>query len=482
MSVVVGVGGRESARPDALLDLVGAALADHGLAYADVTTVTTLDRRARHAGVQLLAVATDAGILPFAAGDLSGQPVDHPSETVARHTGTPSVAEAAVRASGATPLGPPVARDDWVVVVGRHRPTTAAMGDEGTGRAGGGEAEHELEHHGDLEVQPGMLDFAVNVHGERPPAFLRVALAAAIDDLARYPDAREAEAAVAAAHGVPEGCVLLTHGAAEAFTLVAQQPWQRPAVVHPQFTEPEAALRAAGHRPARLLTRRETGFRLEGEALLPASGTDLVVVGNPTNPTSRLHTPDELATLRATDRLLVVDEAFMDAVEDVAAPRHSLVREAAHDPGLLVIRSLTKTFALAGLRVGYVVGHPDRLAELRRRRTPWPVSTLASAAAVACLAPEGRAYADVVRAALPTRTAHLAATLERHGFEVVPDPAGPFVLARRDDAAAAREALRQRGVAVRRGDTFPGLDASWLRFAAREAEAVDALDLALRGA
>ena len=491
---MVGVGGRESAEPAALLDLVAKALADHGHVLADVTEVTTVDRRAGHPALALLAVAADAGLRSFTPDELAGQPVTHPSARVAAHAGTPSVAEASVLAAGATPLGPPVRRDDWVVVVGRphlpRRMSTSATSAGHSSHFGGprlpprhGEgAGHELGHHGDVEVEQGMLDFAVNVHGEQPPGFLRDALAAAIDDLARYPDPREAEAAVAAAHGVPAECVLLTHGAAEAFTLVAQQTWQRPAVVQPQFTEPEAALRAAGHRPQWLVTRPETGFRLPPRGgAAPDPGTDLVVVGNPTNPTSRLHTRDELGMLRAPGRLLVVDEAFMDAVEDVAAPRHSLAREAAEDSGLLVVRSLTKTYAIAGLRVGYVIGHPDQLRALAARRNPWPVSTLAAAAAIACLSADGRAYADDVRGALPERLAHLTRTLTANGFAVVPDPAGPFVLARRDDAAAAREALRRRGVAVRRGDTFPGLDGTWLRFAARGAADVGRLAAALAG-
>jgi histidinol-phosphate aminotransferase len=116
---------------------------------------------------------------------------------------------------------------------------------------------------------------------------------------------------VAARHGRPSAEVLLTAGAAEAFVLLA---WAlRPAravVVHPQFTKPEAALRAAGHQVERVLLRPEDGFRLDPAAV--PHEADLVVVGNPTNPTSVLH-PD-LDRLARPGRVLVVDEAFMDAV------------------------------------------------------------------------------------------------------------------------------------------------------------------------
>lgn len=335
--------------------------------------------------------------------------------------------------------------------------------------------EVDLAHHGDVEATPGLLDFAVNVHGTEPPAFLAEALRDAVADLARYPSADAATAAVARAHGVPAECVLLTHGAAEAFTLVARRPWVRPAVVHPQFTEPEAALRAAGHLPTRLLPE---GFGLD----VDPGDADLVMLGNPTNPTSRLHARADIEALAAPGRLVVVDEAFLDAVEPVDAPEQSLARVAAGDPRFLVVRSLTKTYAIAGLRIGYLIGHPELLGELARERGPWPTGTLAAVAAETCLGEEGLAWAAQLRADLPGRLAHLTATLTAAGLDVVPGARAPFVLASHPEAAVLRERLRGAGIAVRRGDTFPGLDDTWLRFAARESAAVDALGGALRDA
>ncbi len=84
-----------------------------------------------------------------------------------------------------------------------------------------------------------------------------------------------------------------------------------------------------------------------------------------------------------------------------------------------------------------------------------------------------------LRAVLPGRRAHLVRVLSSHGLVVTEPAAGPFVLARHPRAAAVREALRHLGVAVRRGDTFPGLDDRFLRFAVRDEETVDALGTAL---
>lgn len=343
-----------------------------------------------------------------------------------------------------------------------------------------GEDQELLRHHGDVDAEPGLLDFAVNVHASQPPPFVRAALTAALTDLARYPDPGEATRGVAAAHGVPPDCVLLTHGATEAFTLLARQPWRLPLVVHPQFTEPEAALLAAGHRPERLLLDPADDFRL---TRLPTHRADLVVIGNPTNPTSRLHRPEAIGALTSetasTDRLVVVDEAFMDAVEDVAESVHSSAHRAAEDPGVAVVRSLTKTYSIAGLRIGYVIAHPDRIAALAKGRAPWSVSSLAATAAIACVSDQGRAYAATVRAGLSERLRVLTEGLASRGFQAVPDPRAPFVLVHHPDASAIRDHLRAQGIVVRRGDTFPGLGAEWLRLAARDAAVTDVLLKAL---
>ncbi|MGW6509174.1 aminotransferase class I/II-fold pyridoxal phosphate-dependent enzyme, partial [Streptomyces niveus] len=177
---------------------------------------------------------------------------------------------------------------------------------------------HDLRHHGDAEVRDDgaeLTDLAVNIRPGTPPDWLRERIAASLTGLAAYPDGRAARAAVAARHGLPEEHVLLTAGVAEAFVLLARAlPARRPVVVHPQFTEPEAALLDAGRPVRRVLLDPGTGFRLDPAALAAVpEDADLVVIGNPTNPTSVLHPAAALRQLARPGRTLVVDEAFMDA-------------------------------------------------------------------------------------------------------------------------------------------------------------------------
>lgn len=324
---------------------------------------------------------------------------------------------------------------------------------------------HDLRHHGDAEVRGGGLtDLAVNVRSGTPPHWLRERIAESLCGLAAYPDGTAARAAVAAHHGVPVERVLLTAGAAEAFVLIARAlRVRRPVVVHPQFTEPEAALRDAGHEVGRVLLGAADGFRLDPGAV--PDDADLVVVGNPTNPTSVLHPAGALEKLARPGRVLVVDEAFMDAVP---GERESLASRT-DVPGLVVLRSLTKTWGLAGLRIGYVLADPATIGALSAAQPLWPVSSPALAAAEACVEPRAVAEAAAAARRIAQDRDHLLAGLAEFDEVRAVEPAeGPFVLVRTDDAAAVRERLRALGFAARRGDTFPGLGEEWLRLAVRD--------------
>jgi histidinol-phosphate aminotransferase len=333
-----------------------------------------------------------------------------------------------------------------------------------------------LGHHGDAELAPGLVDFAVNVRRAPMPEWLAAPLAASLHALADYPDPGPARAAVAARHRRPVEEVLLTAGAAEGFVLLARalRAARRPVVVHPQFTEPEAALRAAGHRVERVLLRAEDGFTLAPE-LIPADA-DLVVIGNPTNPTSVLHPAETIAALARPGRVLVVDEAFADttlAPPDRTEPESLAARRDL--PGLVVVRSFTKTWGLAGLRIGYLLGPPELIRQLAAAQPLWAVSTPALAAAAACASPTAQAAEREIAIQLAAERAYLVERLRAlPEVTVAGDPASAFVLIRIPGAERVRLALRERGYAVRRGDTFPGLGPDWLRVAVRDTATTDA--------
>lgn len=321
-----------------------------------------------------------------------------------------------------------------------------------------------LRHHGDVDAEHGLVDFAVNVRLDGPPRWLRERMVAALDRLGRYPSAeddRVARMAVAARHERSPDEVLPLGGASEGFALL---PWLRPrrvAVVHPSFTEPELALRAAGSDVTRVVLEPADGYQLR-PADIPRDA-DLVVLGNPTNPTSVLHPAAEVRRLARPGRVVVVDEAFADAV-----PGELQSLAADPMPGVLILRSLTKTWGLPGLRAGYALGEPDLLARLAAHRPHWPLGTLALEAITACCEPDAVAEARQAAKTMAEHTAELAALLRALPGVRVHEPASaPFLLLRVPNGSRVRARLRARGVAVRRGDTFPGLGADHLRVAVR---------------
>jgi histidinol-phosphate aminotransferase len=433
--ITVGVGASTGATADEVLAAVDAVLPAGG-----PVRLATLDARAVEPALREAAARRGWPLTGHPASALAAVPGTTPSLRAAAAVGTPSVAEAAALLGGGQ------------LVVGRtvHGRVTVAVA-----------VEPDLHHHGDAEATPGLVDLAVNVRAGTPPDWLRAVLHAAVDASAGYPDPRAARAAVAAAHGRDEAGVLLTAGAAETFTLLARALRPRRAVlVHPSFTEPEAALRAAGHPVERLLLA-PPAYRLRD---VPEDA-DLVLLGNPTNPTSVLHPAAEIAALARPGRVLVVDEAFADTVPgepESLAGRADL-------PGLLVVRSLTKTWGLAGLRVGYALGPADLVAALAAQQPHWPVASPALAALAACTTPAARAEAEQVARELVDSRAALLAALPA-GVEVVGTPRSSFVLLRVPDGGRVRERLRERGWAVRRGDTFPGLTSDHLRVAVRDPE------------
>ncbi len=322
-------------------------------------------------------------------------------------------------------------------------------------------ASASLRRHGDTLVRPGDADHAVNVMAGGPPAWLRKALMRALEgDIASYPREDEAIAALAALHGRAPEEIVPTNGAAQALWLLpaALRP-RLAACVHPGFTETEAALRAHGVPVARVLRLPEHDFALAPAAVPPVA--DLVVVGNPASPSGTLDPLETVLELRRPGRVLVVDEAFMDLVPGETA---SLVR--ARLPDVIVVRSMTKSLAIPGLRAGYAVAPAPLAGRLRAVRPPWSCNALALAAL------EAMAERPEALAAAADRAQAERVDLEQRLAQIpqlrVWPAAANFVLVRVDGGAEVTRRLREARIAVRPAASFPGLTADDLRITARD--------------
>ena len=311
-----------------------------------------------------------------------------------------------------------------------------------------------------------LLDFSQNVNPLGAPArALEAARRALEEEAGRYPDLGypRLRAALAAYLDVPPENLVPTNGGAEALFLAARVAGAggEALILEPTFSEYASAARAAGLEPVRRVARRpEDGFRLDGGALDDLRGVSLVFLCNPNNPTGDALTRPEILELanrvRESGATLVVDEAFADF-----APEVGVTSEAGE--GLFVVRSLTKFFAIPGLRLGCLVcPEPDRACELQ---PSWSVNAVAAAAGIAAVG--DRTFVDDSLATVTRLRGELSEALEAvPGLSPFPSAAN-FLLVR--GPSGLPERLARRGVLVRGCGPFPGLGPGYFRVAVRSA-------------
>jgi threonine-phosphate decarboxylase len=325
----------------------------------------------------------------------------------------------------------------------------------------------------ELGVAPeAIIDFSASINPLGPAPGVREALAAAFDRLGHYPDdsAAELTAALAAWHGLDPAQVGVANGSTELIYLLPRLvAGSRALIVAPPFSEYARALSRAGWQVDYFFLSPADGFALSLPDLAErlATGYDLLILANPGNPTGALVPLAQVTSLleacRQAGTFLVLDEAFMDFCEEASAKR--LV---AGSGGALVLRSMTKFFAIPGLRLGYALAAAGIIARLRELREPWSVNSLAQVAGIASLADP--AYAARTRAFVAAERDWLAARLaELPGLAVFPSAANYLLVELTDgtsaDALAAR--LRQERLLVRACGNFPGLDSRFFRVAVR---------------
>ncbi len=193
-----------------------------------------------------------------------------------------------------------------------------------------------------------------------------------------------------------------------------------------------------------------SGYSLDVDALI-TSGAALAYVASPNNPTgTAVSRADITRFLDAFDGWTILDEAYVDfggeTCVDLIGAYHRL----------LVVRTFSKAFGLAGLRIGYAVGASALIGELEAARGPFQVNAPAEQAAIAALGGEGRSWVDQhVREAVASRT-YFQAELAARRIGYVPSQAN-FVLVPVPDAAAAAAALAERGLGIRPFPDQPGL-------------------------
>lgn len=312
-----------------------------------------------------------------------------------------------------------------------------------------------------------VLDFSVNSNPYGPsPAVYQSLTQIPLD---RYPD-REAltlRRVLAERMNVSSAQILIGNGTAELLWLLAVaflRPGDRSLIVGPTFEEYGRVTSLMGADAKGWTARPEGKFAIEPREIgccLQKLMPRLVFVCNPNNPTGTVLPPEVISCwAKAHPRtLFVVDEAYLAFAPGL---RSILV---ADEDNILVLRSMTKDYALAGLRLGYAVGHPAMVAALGRVRPAWNVNALAQVAGVAALRDE--AHLQTSLGLLGQAKAELVAALRNLGLAPLPS-AVHFFLVPVGDARGFRQALLRKGILVRDCTSF-GLP-TYVRIATRRPE------------
>lgn len=317
-------------------------------------------------------------------------------------------------------------------------------------------------HGGDIYEGNIELDFSANINPFGTPDSVKAAISACLDGLSHYPDpyCRRLVSAVAQHENVPESYVLCGAGAAELIYAYAAAEKPKSIVeLAPTFSEYSLPLPTA--RISRFLLKEENGFRVT-EALLDhisETGPDTVFICNPNNPTGLLASADLIEKAaekcKSTGARLFLDECFMD----LADCGQSFVPRLKDYPNVVILKAFTKSYGMAGLRLGYCLSaNEDLLTAMSRCVQPWNVSTAAQAAGIAALDETG--FLEKTLAFVQSEWPRLAGGLRDLGFTVF-DSDTIFLLFK--GAAGLDEKLLAKGIKIRNCANFTGLGEGYYR-------------------
>jgi threonine-phosphate decarboxylase len=331
---------------------------------------------------------------------------------------------------------------------------------------------YEVARHYGLRAEA-IIDFSSNINPLGPSPRVLRALRSHLRWIGRYPEIHASSLIrdLSRAHNLPEEAIVVGNGStALIYRLPSLLAAKTALVLHPTFAEYERAFGPTGCRIDAVLRQEADDFAIPWQRLFEAlrRGYDAVILCNPNNPTGDIIPPAELTEfVEEAARLgttVIVDEAFMD-FQEAASLKQEILRRG----NLVVLRSMTKCFALAGLRLGFLVAPPPLAKRLRDTEEPWAVSALAQIAGRESL--KDRNYLRRTLALIDAERRYLLEHLSQiPGIQILPSMAN-FLLFKVTrpgwDAIRLQHALIRHQILVRNCNSFPGLGSAYVRIAVR---------------
>jgi len=318
-----------------------------------------------------------------------------------------------------------------------------------------------------------VIDFSTSVNPLGTPRSVIVEIRQNLKNLIHYPDtnAHNLTKELARLCGIDPDSILCGNGCTELIYLVPQAMHFRGVlIVQPTFRDYERACRIAYPEcfVADYMVQSDQTFDIDPQILIDravGSRIDAVILCNPNNPTGRLLERDGLLAvaqaLNTHGIYLVVDESFIDFTNT-----QSITRAVSANSHLIVLRSMTKFYALAGLRLGFGIFPIPIAKKIREYKEPWSTNTLAQAAGIAALNDKG--YRDHTAKIMTRQKAFLEKGFRRLGIEFTPSAANYYLMST-PHARIFIEKLARKGIIIRDCSNFKGLDYRYLRVAVKSA-------------
>ncbi len=333
-----------------------------------------------------------------------------------------------------------------------------------------------------------IIDFSASINPLGPPKGIKKKINSSLDFMAAYPDPESSELKeeLARYHGIPVENILLGNGSTELLYLLPRAlGMNRVLVVEPSFSEYENSLEAACCKVDSFITREEDGFEPKVNLLFSIlkDGYDALYLCNPGNPAGTFFVKNKVITIaeecQRFNTLLILDEAFIDFVEE-----ESIKKEVIELNNTVVIRSMTKFFAIPGLRVGYIITSRGIIDRLRPYRHPWAINIPAMMAGIEAL--RNRSFREKTLRWMHKEKKFLFSGLkEIRWLKPFSSSVNFFllkILSRNLTAPLLQEVLIRRGILIRDCSSFIGLGNKYFRVAVKKRKGNRLLIEELKGA
>lgn len=310
-----------------------------------------------------------------------------------------------------------------------------------------------------------VLDFSVCCNPYPPPAAVRKSLTGLA--IGCYPDSESGELrqALSGHLGIAQANILAGSGTTELIRLIALAYFGRGdkvIILKPTYGEYELACRLAGANIIEHVAKESDNFRFDANEIAKIVRRNRpkgIFICNPNNPTGQLFSGKEIETILSSceDSLLIMDEAYISFVEERGSAARFINRG-----DVVILRSMTKDYALAGLRLGYAIAGEDIIKTLRRVCPSWNVNMAAQKAGIAAISAAG--YLERCLEKINKSRDYLITQFSRLGMPPLPSKAN-FFLVKVGNGRLFREALLKKSILVRDCASF-GLS-EYIRIAPR---------------